>query len=320
MKKSAKTSLMKPLVVGLLWLFWCFTFPSCAQDLAPRAYVITPIHSNAVTLTYSFLNGQLDFDGAVPITGASARASVPVISIFHSFRLFGRTANFVGSLPYGIGNFRGTVVEAEQSAYRSGLLDASLRFSLNLMGGPAMDVRDYVKWRQKTLLGVSFRIVPPTGQYDPTKLINYGANRWAFKPELGLSRRWGYWIVDAYSGVWFYTMNDEFFSRNQYSPGVNTQAQKPIFAFEGHLSYDVRPRLWASLDGNFWMGGRTSINGVENPNTLQRNSRLGGTISIPLNKHQSVKVSFSRGAVIRYGGNFNNASVAWQYSWLGRPN
>ena len=320
MKNSAQTRILKLGWAGLLLLICFSTFPVRAQDLAPRAYIITPIHSNAVTLTYSFLNGDLDFDGAVPITGATATASIPVISLFHSFRLFGRTASFVGSFPYGIGNFRGTVIGAEHNAYRSGLLDASLRFSVNLMGGPAMDVRDYRKWRQKTILGVSLRIVAPTGQYDPTKLINYGANRWALKPELGLSRRWGYWVVDAYGGIWFYTKNDEYFSRNQFSPGVNTQTQNPIFAFEGHLSYDVKPRLWASLDGNFWVGGRTSINGVENPVTLQRNSRLGGTLSVPLDKHQSVKVSFNRGAVIRYGGNFNNVSVAWQYSWLGRPN
>jgi hypothetical protein len=30
-----------------------------AQDLAPRAYTITPVHSNAVILTYSFLDGGL---------------------------------------------------------------------------------------------------------------------------------------------------------------------------------------------------------------------------------------------------------------------
>ena len=31
----------------------------------------------------------------------------------------------------------------------------------------------------------------PTGQYDPTKLINWGTNRWSFKPEFGYSQRWG---------------------------------------------------------------------------------------------------------------------------------
>lgn len=304
-----------------------FSFTGClfvgvcpAQDLAPRAYLITPIHSNAVTLIYSFYDGVIEFEGTVAITGATARVNVPVFSYSHSLNFFGRTANFLASLPYGVGNFRGTVLGAETHAYRSGLLPTTFRLSVNLKGGPAMNVQEFSKWRQKTILGVSLKFVPLTGQYDPTKLINLGTNRWAFKPELGYSRRWGHWILDAYGGAWFYTKNSEFFSRNQFSPGTNTQSKSPIGSFEGHLSYDFKPRLWVSLDGNFWFGGSTSLNGIPSPRTLQRNSRVGATASIPLTKHQSVKFSYNNGAYVAYGGNYQNVSVAWQYSWLGRPN
>lgn len=290
------------------------------QDLAPRAYLITPVRSNAVNLTYAFFDGELLFDGTVPITGATARASVPVVSFTHALRFFGRSSNFSVSLPYGVGNFRGHVVGAETNAYRSGLFDSSYRFSVNLMGGPAMELEEFRKWKQRTLIGFSFRMTAPTGQYDPTKLINYGSNRWAFKPELGVSRRWGHWILDTYGGVWLYTTNHEFFSRNQYSPGVTEQKQDPIFSFEGHLSYDVKPRLWASLDGNFWYGGRTALNGIQNPSTLQKNSRIGGTVSLPISRRQSLKFSYNRGAYVRFGGNYDNVSVGWQYSWVGKPN
>jgi hypothetical protein len=293
---------------------------SLAQDLAPRAYLITPIHSNAITLTYSFYDGGIEFEGTVPITGATARVSVPVVSYSHSLKFFGHTANFLVSLPYGVGNFRGTVVGADTLAYRSGLLPATFRFSANLKGGPAMNVQEFSKWRQKTIVGVSLKVVPLTGQYDPTKLINLGTNRWAFKPELGYSRRWGHWILDAYGGVWFFTTNSEFFSNNQFSPGINMQSQSAIGSTEGHLSYDFKPRLWISLDGNFWFGGTTKLNGIPSPSTQQRNSRVGVTASIPLTKHQSMKLSYNNGAYIRYGGNFQNISLAWQYSWLRRPN
>ena len=306
--------------VGLLLLACFVPVLICAQDLAPRAYIITPIHSNAVTLTYAFFGGDILFDGDVPITGATAKASVSVFSYTHSFDLMGRSASVSASLPYGVGNFHGTVAGADTNAYRSGGLDSSLRLSMNLKGGPAMDLQKFRKWQQKMLLGVSLKVVVPTGQYDPTKLINYGANRWAFKPEVGVSRRWGHWVVDTYGALWLFTTNHDFFSRNQFSPGTNTQKQDPTFAFEGHLSYDVKPRLWASLDGNFWIGGQTSLNGVENPNTLQRNSHVGTTVSVPVSKHQSFKVSYNRGAYVIYGGNYQNVSVGWQYSWLGKPN
>jgi hypothetical protein len=291
-----------------------------AQDLSPRAYVINPTHSNAVILTWSFYNGSILFDGTAPITGASGTYHVPILSYYHSFSLFGRSANITGSLPYAVGNFRGTVQGAENKLYRSGLLDSALRISVNLRGGPAMPVREFVKWQQKILLGVSLKVVAPTGQYDPTKLINWGANRWGFKPEFGYSERWGHWVLDGYMGVWFYTKNSEFFSHNAFVPGTQAQSQNPIGAFEGHLSYDVKRRLWFSFDSNYWFGGKTSLNQIENPLTLQRNSRIGVTTSIPVSKHQSLKFSYNNGAHIRFGGNYQNVSVAWQYSWLGRPN
>jgi len=297
----------------------CPLLPLRAQDLSPRAYVVTPVHSNAVILTWSFYDGTILFDGTAPITGATGTYHVSIFSYYHAFSFFGRSANATGSLPYAVGNFQGTVTGAEKTLYRSGLADSAFRLSVNLKGGPAMPVQEFVKWQQKILLGVSLKVLAPTGQYDPAKLINWGANRWAFKPEFGYSERWGHWVLDGYTGVWFFTRNPEFFSHNVFFPGTQSQSQNPIGAFEGHLSYDVKPHLWFSLDGNYWFGGKTTLNGIENPLTVAKNSRIGGTASIPLSKHQSLKFSYNNGAYIRYGGNYQSVSVAWQYAWLGRP-
>jgi hypothetical protein len=307
---------------GLLFSV-CLAGTVChAQDLTPRAYVITPIHSNAVILTYSYFTGSILFDSSIPVTNASGNPSVQIFSLYHALNFFGRSANITATLPYGFGRFQGQVGSSstETKIYRSGLLDAVFRFSVNLKGGPAMSANEFRRWRQKTIIGASLKIVAPTGQYDPTRLINQGSNRWAFKPELGVSRRWGHWLVDGYGGVWFFTTNLEFYSHNQVFPGTRTQSEKPIGSFEGHLSYEVKnnPRFWFSLDGNYWRGGTTSLNGVENPLTIQGNSRIGATASVPFTNHQSVKVSYSDGAYIRFGGNYQNVSVAWQYSWLGR--
>ena len=310
------------------WLRWCIfgvaelAGLACrialAQDLAPRAYAIAPSRSNALTITYSFFNGNLDFQGAVPVKDATAKVIVPILTYYRSFEVFTRSANFMASLPYGRGTFRGTVLQTETNAYRSGFFDSVYRISFNVAGGPAMDLAEFRRWHQKQIVGISLRIVAPTGQYDAAKLINYGTNRWAFKPEVGYSRRYGHWVLDAYGGAWFYSRNRKFFSNNEYNPGIQSQTQAPVGALEAHLSYDVRTRFWASLDANFWSGGKTSLNGVENPDTTQRSSRLGITTSLPIGKHQSVKCSYSAGAYIRYGGNYQNLSVAWQYSWISR--
>jgi hypothetical protein len=73
------------------------------QDLAPRAYVITPLHSNAVTLTYSFFDGSINFNGALPVSDATGKYSVPIFGYYHSFNFFGRSANIAAALPYGVG-------------------------------------------------------------------------------------------------------------------------------------------------------------------------------------------------------------------------
>ncbi len=301
---------------------FCFASQTISsQDLAPRAYLITPFHSNAVSLTFSFFDGSINLNGVLPASDAKGRYNVTIANYYHSFGIFGRSANFVAALPYGEGNFQGTINGAGTNLYRSGLVDSVYRLAVNLKGGPAMQPRQFLNWHQTLLLGVSLKVIAPTGQYDPTKLINWGTNRWSFKPEFGYSQRFGHWILDGYAGAWFFTRNDEYWSRNSYYPGTRSLTQNPMAAFEGHLSYDFKTRgLWVSLDGNYWVGGVITAGGVEQPNTEQRNSRVGFTTAVPVTRHSSLKFSYSNGAYIQYGGNYQNVSVAWQYGWLGRPN
>jgi hypothetical protein len=285
-----------------------------AQDLAPRAYVITPIHSNAITLTWGFYDGGLNLSGAIPVT-TSGTYNVPVFSYYHSLSFFGRSANVTASLPYGVGNFEAAALGRQKSAYLSGLFDLGVRFSVNLRGGPAMAPEQFSRWKQKTILGVSIRMIAPTGQYSPTNLLNWGINRWAFKPEFGYSRRWKNWVLDGYAGAWLYTTNSADF----HIPRPAPQTEEPIGSFEGHLSRDFGRGTWVSLDSNFWWGGVTTLDGIRNPETRQTSSRIGGTAAFRISKHQSIKISYSDGAYVRFGGNYQSVSLAWQYSWLGRP-
>lgn len=287
--------------------------PLVAQDLAPRAYVITPVSFSAVTLTWSYFKGGVNFNGAVPVTGATGSFSVPTFTYYHSFDFFGRSANIAASLPYGVGTFQGEVQQQHRSVYRSGLMDFGARLSVNLLGGPAMRAGEFAKWKQKTLLGASLKFIAPTGQYDPAKVVNWGINRWAFKPELGYSHRWGNWLVDGYVGGWFYTANSAYYS----VPTPKVQTEQPIGSLEGHFSHDFRTGTWASLDVNFWWGGITALNGIQNLATKQTGSRIGATAAWRFTKHQSLKVSYSDGTYIRFGGNYQAVQLAWQYTWFG---
>ena len=86
------------------------------------------------------------------------------------------------------------------------------------------------------------------------------------------------------------------------------------------MSYSILGcALIRSSTTSLWLGGSTSVSGVEDPLSRLTNSRLGGTFSFPISKHQSLKFSYSDGTYIRVGGNYQSVSAGWQYSRLGRP-
>ena len=283
-----------------------------AQDLVPRAYMITPVGSNALTLSFIWNNGDLVFDPTAPIDNGKGRFGAQVLSVYHAYSLLGRSSNVVVSLPYAVGNFSGDVFATNLKVYRSGMVDARVRFSVNLRGGPAMRLKEFRQWREKSLVGASLTVVFPTGQYDPARAINPGTNRWALKPELGISRRWGRVVTETYAGAWLFSTNREYF------PGTSVRSQRPMAAVEAHIAYNWKPGLWASFDGNFWAGGRSTIDGIRKQD-LQKNSRGGMTFSSPISRHQSMKFSYSRGTYVNIGGDFQSISLGWQYSWLGKP-
>src|SRR5262245_22689317 len=219
-----------------------------SQELVPRAYEPAPVGLNAFTLVYGYSFGDILFDPSLPIKDANARLNNIAASYYRTFGLFGRFANFTVAEPYAFGHLSGTVADEPREIYRSGLADLRLRFQVNLIGTPALTMSEFVKHRRKTNMGVSLTVSAPTGQYDPSKLINIGQNRWAFKPEVGLSRVFGSWQIDAYAGAWLFAANDNFLGR--------TRTQDPIASFQFHLTYNIRPGFWVGFNSNFYTGGK----------------------------------------------------------------
>ena len=120
-----------------------------AQDLTPRAYVVTPLRTSAVLVTDVFNQGDLNFEGAVPIEDATGTINGLALGFYHSLAVFGRSANVNLVLPYGTGAFEGLVLGEPYSTDRSGLFDIPIRLAVNLAGGPALTPAEWVKWRQK---------------------------------------------------------------------------------------------------------------------------------------------------------------------------
>jgi len=280
-----------------------------AQDMEPRAYSSSPTGANFLVLGYGRSTGDVLFDATLPLTDVNASLNAGILGLGRTFGIAGRLALLTAALPYSWGDIEGRVFEDARRVTRSGLVDPRVKLSVNLLGPPAMSPKEFVRAPKQTVIGASVTAVIPVGQYDPAKLINLGTNRWAFKPEVGVSHPEGRWDLDAYAGVWLFSENDAFF------PGAATRRQDPIVAIQGHASYTFKPRAWAAFDATWYGGGKAKVdNGV--PSSRLSNTRFGATLAWPLGRQQSVKIAYGLGAWTRVGSDFRTLAIAWQYLWM----
>ena len=299
---------MRHIVQVLLFIVIILSFmiTVSAQDLDPRAYVRVPIDMTLLVTGFGYTYGGVVLDPTSPIQDLEAKVETPMLGIGRTFSLFGLTSQAFAALPYSWAQISGKVFGGDSSVTRSGLGDMRFRISTLLFGAPAATREEFAKSSPQTVLGASITMIVPTGQYMTDKLINLGTNRWSFKPELGLSyvisERW---FIDLYTGVWFFTNN------NSYYPGTSVRSQEPLLAFQTHLSYNINPLMWAAIDFTYYTGGQTSVNDYYKDDR-QNNSRLGASFNFPLSKVSAIKIAYSTGAIIRFGGNFSTISIAWQ--------
>lgn len=280
-----------------------------AQSLEPRSYSVSPTGVNIVVVGQAYATGDLNFDPSLPIDNGSAQINNSVLGYFRSVNVLGRSANVSVALPYAWGKLQGNYLGEYMQISRSGLMDFQTRFAINLYGAKAMKLKDFAGHRQRTLIGASVVVVAPTGQYDPAKVINIGNNRWAFRPEVGISQSLKRipLSLEGHIAVWLYTAN------NNFQRGM-TRTQAPIFSNQFHAVYDINKRIWVAGDATYYVGGRTAINGVERDD-LQSNSRYGATAAFRLTRRHSFKLAYSAGARTTIGGNFRSVGLSYQYLW-----
>jgi hypothetical protein len=280
-----------------------------AQSIEPRAYSNAPVGVNFLIGGYVYTRGGLAFDGSLPISDPSLVTSSAVLAYARTLDLWGMSGKFDATLPYtwlsGTADYRGQTVPRSVD----GFANSAFRLSINLYGAPALPLKEFANWEQDLIIGVSLRVSAPWSQYDDNKLVNIGTNRLSFKPEIGISKAIGPWTLEGTAGATLYTDNNDFF-------GGNTLSQAPLYSLQGHLIYGFRSGIWASLDATYFVGGRTTVNGVLNSD-LQQNWRLGATLVLPVNRENSIKFYASNGVSARTGDSYDLIGVAWQYRWGG---
>jgi hypothetical protein len=296
---------MKKLGVGALVTL--APAPVLAQQMEPRAYSNVPIGINFALTGYAYSSGDVLTDPSLPAEGVNAKVHTLVAGYSRSLAIAGKSAQLTAIVPYARLSVDGLVDGQPASVSRSGIGDPLLRFALNLYGAPALSLAEFSGYRQKSIVGVSLAVSAPWGEYDASRLVNVGTNRWSFKPELGVSHTIGRLVLEGAVGATFFTDNDAYL-------GSRRREQDPLYAVQAHAVYNFRPGLWVALDYTFYSGGRTSVDGQQRNDGI-RSSRWGATVALPVNRYNSIKLYASTGVVARTGTDFDLVGIAWQYRW-----
>ena len=183
----------------------------------------------------------------------------------------------------------------------------TLRYSMNVWGAPAMTRKELAQHRRDTFIGVSLTANAPVGQYDSNVVVNVGTNRWAFKPEVGVSRALGRWALEGAFGAWLYAKNRKF-------RGDSERTQSPLWSTQAHLVRILNRRHWAALDFTYFAGGGVKINGRPAVTSLA-NTRLGATYGYLVSPRQALRFSYFSGVTTRVGSDVSTVGVAYQFLW-----
>ena len=281
--------------------------PLAAQELEPGAYWPIPRGVNIVTAIGGINWGDVAFEPSLPVEDAAATIATSALAYTRAFGLAGRSANAMAMLPVVGGHLTGLYFGEHTVVDRFGLADPKFKFAMNLYGAPAMTPAEFAKYHGRLIVGASVTMMTPLGQYDPAKLVNLGTNRWSFKPEIGLSRTYGKWMVEGMAGAWLFTDNTNF-------AGGRTREQDAIVLLQGHLTYRFTRVMWLAADGNYFRGGTTTIGGKQNID-FQNNSRIGATFSKSLARGHAMRASLSRGAFTTIGARFTSLAVGYNFAW-----
>ena len=281
---------------------------ACAQFNDPHAYDNAPIGVNQIELAYAYGRADTSIDTSLVITGASFVLNRGTIDYTRYFGLANHLAWVKAGVP--LAGLSGAVAGTNISGSVVGDGDSAYEVAMLLKGGPALTVAQFENYKPTTTLGLSLTVTAPTGLYRPNKILNLGADRWAFRPEIALSCPFGQeqrWQLDVYGNADFYTDSTSYH-------GHEILRQQPLPGVEGHISYAFNDSVWLSLDTRYSARGVTSVNDVDQ-NDSQQNFTFGNELNVSLNRQNSLIFEFARAVVHHNGPTSTGFAVKYDYSW-----
>ena len=268
-----------------------------AQEIEARAYSNAPTGINFVT------------GGIAQAKSGSYTLTTEAVNLTRIVDVFGQSGRISLLLPYAQLSGTGNLGQQNINASAEGLSDPVVKISANLYGAPALSLEEFKNYQQDLIIGTSLAASIPWGKYNSEQMLNVGANRSLIQPAIGASQAIGPWRLELAGMATIYTSNTSFL-------GSNTLSQNPMYSSEAHVIYYFQNTAYFSADTTYLTGGQKYVNGAPIAGS-QENWRFGSTFSYPVNKHNSIRLTGSKGVYSNSNTDYTALGVSWQYRWGG---
>ena len=230
-----------------------------AIDDGPRMYWNAPVDLNIMqTYAWSMHGNQTTPIGGNFDPDVSANMNLVVMGYNRIVNLAGHSTIVTAVITAG--NISGEYLGFSQSARGYG--DLYVQGTFNLFGAPALSAKEFASYEQGTVLSLIVGLSMPTGKYDNKSALNMGTNQWAGKIALPFMQTIGAWkageitTFEITPAVWVYSNNDDYGLYSQ------TLKKEPLYSVEAHLTQDITPGFFVSLDYMYQNGGAGSADAV----------------------------------------------------------
>ena len=278
-------------VVATMLAIGAFCPSQALAQVPARFYWKTLSDANAVPVIFQSLSGNTNpFDPAHTIApGASLDATLGIVGYARTFSLFDRAA--MAALLFPMGHISGEVTVAGRTFNQSanGFGDPMIEFNLNVIGPPAQkDIPAVMRYEPGFSVDLLADLAVPIGEYDSTRPLNIGQNRWYGRFGMPTILQIGPWVpgerttLEFLPAVWLFGNNDDYVGQ--------TMETDPLFQLDAHLTRDITEKLWASLDAAWYYGGKATINDV--PGEKLNNIGVGITLGYSINDNLNLTVGY----------------------------
>jgi len=311
----------------IIFLFSCTLF---AQDDGARAYWNGRAGTNVISVQYmpahlGASNSMAFAPGQYIYPNAETDVNIFLATWAHQLIIFNRPSAIAVNL---IGGSVGVNVNTENltppvpddptpsvqfNQASSGFSDPNMQLVVNLIGTPPLrSVVDMLNYEPTFSLDIAGMLAFPIGQYDKDNLVNIGLNRWYGRIALPMKYHFGVFSPGYMSSfeltpaVWLFTENSDFMGHKLEN--------KPLWSVEAHLTHDLAPGIFASIDMLYQTGFESEIDGNEVGEKLEI-GQLGLSFNYQITDNVTLRTGYSSNV---FGdANLETSAIRLQlvYSW-----